>query len=182
MADTGSPDGTCAPVVDGVDECNGPEVCVGGMCSLKPNGFLCSNDNQCVNTCSAEGICCTAECDGACESCAAANTGMDDGTCAAVTAGTDPLMSCGADQTCDGMGACKTVDGATCNSNNPSTCLSGFCADGVCCDTVCDQLCEGCTMALNGTADGTCTPIPSGQDPEDECTDPATCDGAGMCQ
>src|SRR5581483_6157476 len=47
-----------------------------------------------------------------------------------------------------------------------TTCGSGHCADGVCCDTDCSGTCESCK--LSGTV-GTCTAIPSGQDPETEC-------------
>ncbi len=74
------------------------------------------------------------------------------------------------------------IDGAACDINNPGDCLSGFCVDGVCCDTACNQICEACTMTLSGMADGTCAPIPAGQDPDGDCTLPETCDGAGMCQ
>lgn len=71
--------------------------------------------------------------------------------------------------------------GASCNAGGD--CASGFCDDGVCCDTARCPACHAC----NGTAPGTCTPVPSGQDPNGDCTAGAAaceaggCDGSGGC-
>ena len=54
-----------------------------------------------------------------------------------------------------------------------SDCASGYCVDGVCCDQACSGVCETC-------GDGTCTPVPLGQDPQSECA-PFCCDGGGAC-
>ena len=54
--------------------------------------------------------------------------------------------------------------GEPCSDN--SECASNYCVDGVCCDTACDGICEACN--LSGW-EGTCTYIPAGQDPDDEC-------------
>jgi len=75
--------------------------------------------------------------------------------------------------------------GIDCNAG--SQCASGLCTDGVCCNSTCGQLCSSCNLAGH---EGTCTTVPSGQDPKNQCTaDPAgscghdgTCDGAGACR
>jgi hypothetical protein len=67
---------------------------------------------------------------------------------------------------------CGTANGANgdpCANN--AECFSGNCSpDGVCCDTPCNGLCESCLAAKTcaGT-DGTCAPIPPGNDPDNEC-------------
>lgn len=68
-------------------------------------------------------------------------------------------------------------------------CDSGHCEDGVCCDSACGQ-CQACVESKTGKPDGTCAPIPAGEDPDSDCTDPVCaagvqtgneCDGAGAC-
>jgi Cys-rich repeat protein len=76
-------------------------------------------------------------------------------------------------------------NGAACTSANQ--CGSGFCVDGVCCNSGCAGTCQSCNLL--GSA-GTCTPISSGQDPQNECAaDPVAscgrdgfCNGAGGCR
>lgn len=48
-------------------------------------------------------------------------------------------------------------------------CASGFCADGLCCDARCNSTCSACAKTKTGVADGTCAPIASGTDPDEEC-------------
>ena len=78
--------------------------------------------------------------------------------------------------------------GAVCQAG--STCASKNCVDGVCCDTTCTG-CNACSNTLTGKADGTCSPVITGQDPHNYCTDETasnqcgndgTCDGAGACR
>src|SRR6185436_19102859 len=45
-------------------------------------------------------------------------------------------------------------------------CQSGSCADGVCCGSACTALCYACNLPGN---EGSCLPIPAGQDPGAEC-------------
>lgn len=59
-----------------------------------------------------------------------------------------------------------------------SECQSGFCRDGFCCDTSCAGTCQACNRP---GSPGTCTSIPTGQDPDDECISGQACDGAGAC-
>ncbi len=69
----------------------------------------------------------------------------------------------------------KKAAGALCS--NAQECLSGNCVDGVCCNTACNSVCQRCNIA--GSV-GTCTSIPAGTDPDNECT--GNCNGAGGCQ
>jgi hypothetical protein len=73
-----------------------------------------------------------------------------------------------------GGGASKPI-GAPCTS--PGECFSGSCIDSVCCATPCADLCFACD--LSGSI-GTCTAVPAGQDPDNECAT-GSCDGAGQC-
>jgi hypothetical protein len=69
------------------------------------------------------------------------------------------------------------VTAAGCASNGE--CPTGFCVDSVCCDTACSGTCEACDLA---GGEGTCLPIPAGQDPAGECGAGASCDGIGACR
>ena len=72
-------------------------------------------------------------------------------------------------------------NGAPCKSSNQ--CTSGNCVDKHCCDVLCDGACRSCDQAGK---QGTCSLIPKGTDPDNECAGtPAlcggTCDGIGVC-
>jgi MYXO-CTERM domain-containing protein len=134
---------------------------------------LCASGN-CV-----DGVCCeSASCSGPCKSC---NVPGKVGACVLAAPGTQVAGSCSGDQACDGSGACKSANGTACTS--AAACASGFCTDGVCCTTACTGTCVSCKLA--GRA-GTCSPVPIGTDPENECgkgTPPcqSSCDGIGAC-
>ena len=57
-----------------------------------------------------------------------------------------------------------TSGGTTCAEDNE--CTSGFCVDGYCCDSACGgdnpNDCQACSLATGASANGTCTPLPSG--------------------
>jgi hypothetical protein len=65
-------------------------------------------------------------------------------------------------------------------------CKSGFCADRVCCRSECTGACQSC--AVEGSI-GTCTNVPVGADPRNDCPDDGiascgrdgSCDGTGSC-
>ncbi|KAB2962305.1 MAG: hypothetical protein F9K16_09405 [Thermoanaerobaculia bacterium] len=108
---------------------------------------------------------------------------------------------CIPDAHCDGTCEFDLVLGVACDE--ASDCISGFCVDGVCCDSSCGGLCRRCNVA--GSL-GTCSPISSGTDPDNECgavscvgfywgwsgnsclrradvpSGSAHCDGGGACQ
>ncbi|RME26942.1 MAG: hypothetical protein D6806_05400, partial [Deltaproteobacteria bacterium] len=81
------------------------------------------------------------------------------------------------DNRCEG----NLANGQTCTS--ASQCQSGNCVDGVCCSDLCTVKCYRCDVP---GMEGTCSPVPAGQDPDDECPGQGkcdgTCDGSGRCQ
>lgn len=113
--------GVCAAVLNAEDSdtCATTQYCNGaGACTAKKApGAACVATGECQSgyVCSsADGVCCTSDCSGVCQSCLAAQTGQAAGTCANVSAGQDPANECG------------TVESA-------STCgFDGYCGGGQC--------------------------------------------------
>ena len=62
-------------------------------------------------------------------------------------------------------------------------CASKNCVDGVCCDTSCAGPCRSCLRSYTNAADGVCTPVAAGRDPDSDCPAeaPSTCRNAGAC-
>ncbi|MBI5481414.1 MAG: proprotein convertase P-domain-containing protein [Deltaproteobacteria bacterium] len=67
-------------------------------------------------------------------------------------------------------------DGTACD--RAAQCTSGHCVDGICCATACAGVCESCDQV---GLEGTCTAIPAGTDPDDDCPGSAVCGPAGAC-
>src|SRR5581483_1274449 len=62
-----------------------------GHCvSPQANGAACTAGSQCMSGDCVDGVCCESACTAACNACSSVKTGMADGHCAPVTAGTDP--------------------------------------------------------------------------------------------
>ncbi|MBX7173735.1 MAG: PqqD family protein [Pyrinomonadaceae bacterium] len=82
---------------------------------------------------------------------------------------------------CSAGGTCLRINGQFCTTNGE--CKFNFCTDSVCCDTSCGGLCFKCNAP--GSV-GTCTPVPNGQDPDNECPSgvglAGVCNGAGACR
>ena len=81
----------------------------GGQPTGLPIGASCNNDNQCQSGfCpNKDKVCCNVDCDD-CLACVMSKTGVADGTCAPVLAGTDPNNDCpGIAGVCDGAGQCQ---------------------------------------------------------------------------
>jgi len=72
------------------------------------------------------------------------------------------------------------ANGTTCSTG--SECCSGHCVDGYCCNTACTETCKACNITGHL---GTCTNIPDGQDPDNECSatecGTGNCNGNGAC-
>jgi len=84
------------------------------------------------------------------------------------------------------VGAPVRIVGASVSTACPSGsgCDNGLCVDGFCCDSPCDGVCESCASAISGGgADGICTPIVQGLDPQDECPrqEGSLCGFTGEC-
>jgi len=162
------PSNACA----GANQCDGMGTC------KKATGQGCSGANQCVSGFCVDGICCGTDCTGTCKAC---DVSGSLGMCVNVPMNQDD-GACSGTQTCDGSGACKTENGASC-PGMPSQCLSGICADGVCCNAACTATCMACNVS--GDA-GTCTNIPAGSDDNNAtmtCSGATqSCDGMGACK
>ena len=186
---------TCGP---GPDGCSGWLSCNTGVqdgsetdvdCGGNPltcltrcsNGKNCTTGTDCTSTiCQANDLkCCNETCTSDCESCAT-------GTCTHYNDNTDPETKCPSGQSCQqSSGTCKKVNGQTCS--NGSECISTHCptgptGDSVCCASACNGTCRACVASKTGGVDGTCAPIPDGNDPDNECTGAQVCNGNGQCR
>jgi hypothetical protein len=187
---TGAVEPTCDDELQNGDETD--VDCGGSSCDPCATGSGCSVPADCASGfCPADdGVCCVAACDGLCEACAEAKTGVPDGTCSPVLGQSDPDLDCPAAPVsgcgvsgagCDGSGACLLYAPGT-------VCQPASCADAV----------ANTAATCNGA--GTCVPGQSAScglfacDPAtsacrttcstaDHCTAPATCNQAnGVCQ
>lgn len=102
--------GSCGFVgvgLDPDDECGGITNCSGGgTCALLPLGATCSLNSECQSGFCVDGNCCNSLCQGACQACSNAKTGVGNGLCDDVVAGTDPDNECFGALVCDGNLGC----------------------------------------------------------------------------
>jgi MYXO-CTERM domain-containing protein len=104
---TGGTDPTAAVPCTAPNYCTSERKCTAGK---KPNGAVCTVDNECGSNFCVDGTCCESGCQGKCQTCANAT-----GTCKLVEDGKDPRKSCtnngalnaACAGTCDGKGACR---------------------------------------------------------------------------
>ncbi len=189
-AKTGAANGTCANIVSATDPdnecataacqtgtCNGS-----GACGNDPSGTSCGSPLSCSgstqtnqDTCNGTGTC----------------TDNLTTNCAPYVCGaTSCKTSCAADADCTSGNFCsgtacvpKKAQGAACVLSNE--CSLGNCVDGFCCNNACGSLCQACSNAKTGAANGTCANIVSATDPDNECATAAcqtgTCNGSGAC-
>jgi len=177
---TGAGNGTCAPVTVNTDpdsecttQCNGAGACEA------PNGTACTAASQCQSGFCVDGFCCNVACTGTCQACSAAKSTGANGACSPVDMNTDPDTECAGSTTCNGAGACWGPVGNSCN--NAGQCQGGFCVDGFCCSGACTTLCQACSNAKTGSANGTCADVTPGTDPDNDCAGATTCAAAGTC-
>ncbi len=162
QADTESPTGD-ALHPDGDD----PDAASPDVLLPAGPGTPCATGAECASGFCVDGVCCYTACDAECMACTTALSGLPEGSCGPVQAGSDPkgtcpddgAPSCGRTGVCDGKGACAQYSNAT-------TCGATSCTDGV--------------RTLAGTCDGQgqCTPGPT-----EPCA-PFACSGnacAGEC-
>jgi hypothetical protein len=150
--------------------------CDAGTCAAKKApGVTCAAMNECLmGICDpTDDVCCNVMCSGTCQSCKLAGSA---GTCSPVPFGADPDSECAGAEVCNGANQCRKPQGEPCAAN--AECLNDICVDGVCCNNSCMGTCKACDLA---SSVGTCTNVPSGQDPADECGGALTCNGNGAC-
>jgi hypothetical protein len=188
-------EGTCTNVPTGLDplnqcadqgfaSCGTDGACNGlGACRLYASGAVCASASCAVSTltlsslCSGTGTCVA----GTMQSCAPFTCGAT-GSCRS-SCSTDP--DCTTGNLCLAGSCGKKSQGSTCVA--PADCSSGFCEQGICCGGACTGNCQSC--ALVGR-EGTCSPVPAGQDPRGQCADQGattcgtdgSCDGVGGCE
>jgi hypothetical protein len=179
---------------DGMD-CT-DDVCIGGVCEHPPSfeGEPCTDDG---NECTFD------QCDGA-------GTCIHNPAPAGVPCGDPSDTDCTNPDLCDGAGNCEPANapnGTPCDDGQYCTRLD-ICADGVCIGggfpcapgDVCDEagdICIECEADadcddLNVCTADFCSSNVCGHDPlaatscgssvDNDCTDPDTCDGFGVCQ
>ncbi len=163
--------GICTPCVQDVDCVDVPNTyCDTGVCTpTKVDGSACAGANECTSGfCPGDdGVCCDLACEQTCEACVMAKTGMADGSCAVVTATTDPDNECTADatncigDTCGGVaGVCgPAMVGVLCRA-----------AVGVCdADELCDGVMPACPADGKHDATTTCRAAVGGCDTAEVC-------------
>jgi len=174
--------GTCPTSCVNSLGCLPPSVCdASNHCGgAQPIGASCTLGSQCASGQCVDSYCCDGPCTALCQACSTAKTGGANGQCGFVSAGTNPDGECGGFATCDGAGACSLkADGSSCGVG--AECVSGNCADTFCCNSACTALCQACSAAKTGGANGQCAFVATGTDPDAECSGPKTCDGLGAC-
>ncbi|MFO0590653.1 MAG: hypothetical protein U0441_24130 [Polyangiaceae bacterium] len=183
-AKTGAANGTCANIkinTDPDNDCAGVTNCNGaGACTTLATGTACTVNGECASGFCVDGFCCGSACTFSCQACSNAKTGSANGTCANVKVSTDPDSECPGNTNCNGLGQCGLfTNGTACSIT--AECTSANCVDGVCCNTACGALCQACTAAKTGGANGTCANVTNATDPDSECAGVTNCNGAGAC-
>lgn len=180
--------GVCEPVAAGLDPydqcereplalCGHDGACDGaGSCRHYANGTVCA-DARCADGQIARYACLDEACQPSDAECGG-YVCQGDTACRTTCTGD---LHCMAGYYCQG-GLCRgsLEIGAVCAYD--VQCASRHCVDGRCCGNACDGPCERCDLA---SAEGQCTAVPRGSDPDQECvgSDPCggACDGARGC-
>ncbi|MCG5053594.1 MAG: hypothetical protein KA712_11590 [Myxococcales bacterium] len=169
------------------------------QCALA-NGSGCANNAACGSDKCVDGYCCNADCSGACESCAAKDSGGTNGVCTALPSGASdaacPGASCSADKktatpasTCDGARKCTTPTVKPCGefTCNNGTCLETCTKDADCLDanktcvgTQCKKKLGVACAAAGECGSGFCAP--DGVCCNNACTGACQACGTGTCE
>jgi len=142
-------------------ECLGNEHCVDEPCinnvcgATLADGDPCTRSAACLSGHCVDGVCCDLACDGACEACVASKTCGQDGTCAPVTAGTDPDAECTAPNVCF-AGSCQSGTVVFTTSINYNGNFGGLAGADAICQTHATMAClPGTYMAWLSTSQHT---------------------------
>ncbi len=167
----------------GVD-CGGP--CLQGC----GEGSPCGLSGECASGFCFDSVCCDVDCSGTCRACVESKTGSPDGTCDAVTTGSDPDAECTADPvpSCDRTGfceagACQLQPAAT--ECGPSSCVGNLevSADacngtGTCVDSG-SVTCGGTYICAGDSCQSCSDNVINGTEVDVDCGGGAPCAGCG---
>jgi hypothetical protein len=178
--------GVCG-CTNGVKNGTETDVDCGGVCLTKcAQGAICITNNDCSTGSCADGVCCNTACLGACQACVNAKTGAATGTCANITAGTDPDNECAATaaSTCGTTGFCSA--GACALHPVGTQCAPASCTAGV--ETLADT-CDGAGNCVDNGTSNCVSPYVCAATTCESCTDTVMngnetdvdCGGGGAC-
>lgn len=197
---TGVANGQCAPPPSGTDpedECknDGADCQQTGFCSANGcemhsspvcNPTPCGGADECESGFCVDGFCCDAACDGNCEACLLAVTGLPNGVCAPILAATDPQNdcpdgpagSCASQLLCDGSRQCIAA----------TTLCGNFACNAQGCETTCSDALpcapgNACILGECVSAASLCTEETMGLQPDGTVLDcaPYRCQPNGSC-
>jgi hypothetical protein len=147
----------------------GSPPCTGPSCKAQ-DGEACSASSDCQSSFCVAGICCKTACTGTCVSCAVADTGKPNGTCAPIQPGHDAPAgqcpsatpaSCGNDGKCDGSGRCEkwgptvVCDDPKCDSTGKLI-PQGKCSGSGTCSHDAPSVCPNHLMCKSGACPSNC--------------------------
>ncbi|UJR83715.1 Hypothetical protein I5071_57860 [Sandaracinus amylolyticus] len=146
------------------------------------NGVACTTSSDCVSGHCVDGVCCESACGGECEGCASAQTGVADGTCAALAASVAPTVVCRAV-----AGVCDVAE--TCSASSTECPGDGFIAGIACGAAGCvagvetpASVCSGASAACPPASSRACAPYVCGASAcLDACTGDASCAAGFYC-
>lgn len=108
--------------------------------------------------------------------------------CTVVPTGPGSVATGGGSGTSSGIGTTSATGGLLPQGSmcvDGVDCATGLCADGFCCNLACTGVCEACSAAETGVANGQCAPAPGAACPG-SCDDgietaAGTCNASGVC-
>jgi hypothetical protein len=148
--------GTCSNPVEAKET-----ACKTGVCDGEGKCVECLSYADCAN---AHPI--TPICDARTQTCVSCSDGKKDGKETGVDCGGPDCGACQAEP-CDPMHGCGDM----------TVCAE---PEDVCCNTSCGATCQSCTQKNGSAADGTCSAVPVGKDPFNQCSMTGT-GSAGGC-
>ncbi len=161
--------GACPTSCSADAQCSASAYCMLSNCVPKTvNGTVCTSSSICSSGSCVDGFCCNNTCSATCQACSAAKTGGTNGTCASITANTDPDVECTAAscsgttltkaQLCNNAGACASPSPTT-TACAPFLCSTNACTTTCAADSDCTatSYCDGTTCVAKKAQGAACT-------------------------